>query len=85
MTTAEQAMTAWAIVGMLWVVMGSAGLDLSAQLETFHQRASEINANASINVSDRRFWLRWIGLALIVSGTVVTLEELIQLYLLTRP
>lgn len=83
MTTAEQVVTGWAIIGISWVVMGSAGLDLSPKLEAFH-RAPGSNANDYIDVFDRRFWQRWIPLALICTGVAVTVEELIQLYLLTR-
>lgn len=84
MTAAEQTVTAWVIVGISWMVMGSAGLDLSPQLGAVHQRATGVNAKRDINVFDRRFWQRWIPVALIVSGIAVTVEELIQLCLLTR-
>ena len=85
MTTAEQTVTAWAIVGISWVVMGAAGLDLPPQLEAVHQRVLGTDANTYVNVLDRRFWQRGIGMALIVSGTAVTVVALIRIYLFTRP
>lgn len=83
-TTAEQTLTAWAVVGVLWVVMGTAGLDLSAQFAAFHRHPIGIDAINYMSAGYRRFWQRFIGLALIISGTAVTLEALIRLYLLKR-
>jgi len=84
MTTAEQTVAAWATIGILCVVMGTAGLDLSARVEALHRPPLGVNTNNYTNVFDRRSWQRWIALTLIVWGTVVTVEALIRLYLFTR-
>ena len=84
MTNAEQIVTAWAVIGILWVVMGTAGLDLSPQVEAIRQRQLEFDANNYTSVLDRRLWQRWIGLALIVAGTGVAVQALVRLFLIMR-